>query len=69
MVIWRNKHYPTPVTIFPSGPVLDASSKNICHTPMPEVMFASMTSSGISSVALKSLELDELLRNLRVLGP
>ena len=35
---------PTLAIILPVGPVLDALSKNICHTSSPEVILASITS-------------------------
>ena len=40
---------PTLIIILPVGPVLDALSKNICHTSSPEVILALMTLFGMST--------------------
>jgi len=47
---------PTPVIIFPFELVLDAPSKNICHTSLLEVMLALITSSVISSCGFEVSE-------------
>ena len=40
---------PTPAMILSLGPILDAPSKNICHTSSSKVILDSKTSSGMSS--------------------
>jgi len=47
---------PTPMTILPIGPVLDAPSKNICHTLSLEIILALMTLYGISSCSFEVSE-------------
>jgi len=39
---------PTLIIILPVGLILDALSKNICHTSSPEVILALMISFGMS---------------------
>ena len=47
---------PTPAMILPIGLVLDALSKNICHTSSPKVILALMTSSAMSSCSFEVSE-------------